>query len=297
MDNKTRNPVIPHSSLISAIRRLLSPLAKLMLAHGITYPFLAEMLKSVLVDVAQKNFSLDQKRLTHSRITVLTGVHRQDVKRLANADDVNESLPEASSLGARMVTRWISQPEYLDRKKRPMPLPRLAAAAGGARSFEALVESVNKNIRPRTILDELIRLGIVGVDDEDRVCLNAEAFIPEQGFDEKAYYFGQHIHDHMAAAVHNLLGETPPFVERSLIFQNLTPQSAAELQRLATKLGMQALQTVYRRAREVERKDASAPDNGVQISYGVYFFSAQASEPIEQQEANTSKRKPAGETP
>ena len=73
MDNKSRNPVIPRSSLISAIRRLLSPLAKLMLAQGITYPFLAEMLKTVLVDAARKNFGLGQKRLTHSRITVLTG--------------------------------------------------------------------------------------------------------------------------------------------------------------------------------------------------------------------------------
>ena len=266
-----------------------------MLAHGITYPFLAEMLKAVLVDAARQNFSLGQKRLTHSRITVLTGVHRQDVKRLANADSAEESLPEVGSLGARMVTRWISQLEYLDRKKRPMPLPRLAAA-GGALSFEALVESVNKNIRPRTVLDELMRLGIVSVDDEDRVCLNAEAFIPKQGFDEKAHFFGQNIHDHMAAAVHNLLGETPPFVDRSLVFQKLTPQSAAELQRLATKLGMQALQTVYRRARELERKDAASPDNGAQISYGIYFFSAPADALTPEPEANARKPEPGGET-
>jgi Family of unknown function (DUF6502) len=289
MDNKTANPVAPPPSLISAIRRLLFPLAKLLLAYGITYPFLAELLKSVLVDVATRDFRLDRKRLTQSRITVLTGVHRGDVKRLAGLDAVDAGLSDAVSLAARTVTRWTTQPEYLDRKKRPVALARLAANSG-ERSFEALVESVNKNIRPRTVLDELLRLGIAHLDEQDRVCLNTQAFIPQKSFDEKAYYFGQNIHDHIVAAVHNLLGQTPPFVERNLVFEKLSPRSAAELQRLATKLGMQALQTVYRRARELEKQDALAPDNTTQISYGLFFLSTQGNKPIEQGNESTREQ-------
>jgi Family of unknown function (DUF6502) len=273
MDNPSPNPVAPPASLISAIRRLLAPLARLLLAYGITYPFLAELLKSVLVEVAARDFRLDNKRLTQSRITVLTGVHRGDVKRLSGSQPIDTGLSDAVSLAARIVTRWTSQPEYLDRKKRPVALARLAADGGG-RSFEALVASVSKNIRARSVLDELLRLGIARLDQQDRVCLNAGAFIPERSFDEKAYYLGQNIHDHIAAAAHNMLAQTPPFLERNLVFEKLTPRSAEELHRLAIKLGMQALRTVYRRARELEKQDALAPDNSVQISYGAFFFSA-----------------------
>jgi Family of unknown function (DUF6502) len=274
MDNPSPNPVAPPASLISAIRRLLAPLARLLLAYGITYPFLAELLKSVLVDVAARDFRLDNKRLTQSRITVLTGVHRGDVKRLSGSQPIDAGLSDAVSLAARIVTRWTSQAEYLDRKKRPVPLARLAADGGG-RSFEALVASVSKNIRARSVLDELLRLGIARLDQQDRVRLNAGAFIPERSFDEKAYYLGQNIHDHIAAAAHNMLGQTPPLLERNLVFEKLTPRSAEELHRLAIKLGMQALRTVYRRARELEKQDALAPDNNVRISYGAFFFSAQ----------------------
>ena len=58
-----------------------------------------------------------------------------------------------------------------------MPLPRLASQGGGA-SFESLAARVSKDIRSRPMLDELLRLGVVYLDDRDRVVLNVEAFVP-----------------------------------------------------------------------------------------------------------------------
>lgn len=285
----------PPSFLVSAIRRVLTPLVRLLLAKGITYPFLAELLKSVYVDVARKEFHLDTKRLTYSRITTVTGVHRQDVKRMADPGK-KEAIPNSISLGARIVTHWISQPEYLNRKGRPAPLARLAAI-GGAKSFEALTESVSKNIRPRTVLDELLRLGIARLDEEDRVCLKADAFVPESGLEEKSYYFGQNIHDHMAAAVHNLLDQTPPFIDRSLVFEKLSSKSVEELRTLATELGMRALQTVYKRARALEKIDAKRFDIDMQISFGVYFFSQPGNVPLDHEQCDETDSAPPFETP
>ena len=269
---KTPNQLKHSPFLVKAIRRVLAPLVKLLLAKGITYPFLAELLKSIYVDVARAEFQLDAKRLTFSRITVLTGVHREDVRRFAHSDETDAVVPEAISHGARIVTHWISQPEYVDGKKRPIPLPRLASV-GGDHSFEALVESVSKNIRPRTVLDELLRLGIAQLDEMDCVHLSAGAFIPEIGLEEKAYYFGLNIHDHISAAVHNLLGETPPAPERSLAFENLSASSIDTLRALATDLGMQALTKVYKRARVLEKKDVTRPDHDMRLNFGIYFFS------------------------
>ena len=186
----TSNLGTPASSLVAALTRLLRPLVKLLLNHGITYPFLADLLKSVYVEVADKEFPVEGKKQTDSRVSLLTGMHRKDVKRLLHVEKRKDSVPAAVSLGAQLVARWTGLAEYLDEQGRPRPLPRLASD-GGPLSFEGLVESVSKDMRSRVVLDEWLRLGVARIDEEDRVCLNVEAFIPERGFDEKAYYFGR----------------------------------------------------------------------------------------------------------
>jgi hypothetical protein len=262
----------PPQALVSALRRVLRPLVRLMLARGVTFPFLAELLKGLFVEVAERDFALAGKPQTASRVSLLSGVHRKDVQRLRRsaAADV-DAMPAAVSLGAQLVAAWLATPRYCDRRGRPRPLAR-SASAGGALSFEALVARVSKDIRPRAVLDEWLRLGIVRIDGKDRVCLNAEAFVPVRGFDEKAFYFGQNCHDHAAAAVANLLDAGPPFLERSVHYDALSAESAAELAVLSARAGMAALKGVNREAMRLERGDAQRPGKRHRINFGVYFY-------------------------
>jgi uncharacterized protein DUF6502 len=263
----------PAASLVAALTRLLRPLVRLMLNHGVTYPLLTDLLKSVYVEVAAEEFPVEGKKQTDSRISLLTGVHRKDVKRLRTEERRPENIPTAVSLGAQLVARWTGLPAYLDEDGEPRPLPRLASN-GGPVSFEGLVESVSKDLRSRVVLDEWLRLGVARVDERDRVCLNVAAFIPERGFDEKAYYFGRNVHDHLAAGAHNLLGERPPFTERSVYYDKLTPAAVDALAQRAKEAGMQALQTVNRHAMELQRQTASDPEATLRMNFGIYFYNA-----------------------
>lgn len=268
----------PPPSLVTALRRILRPLIRLLLARGITYPFLANFLKSVCVEVAERDFRIQGKRQSDSRINLLTGVHRKDVKRLRSEGYGDDAVPENVSLGAQLVARWTGMPEYLDEHNRPKPLARLASD-GGDLSFERLVESVNRDIRSRVVLDEWMRLGVARIDDDDRVCLNVDAFVPETGYDEKAYYFGRNVGDHLAAAAHNLGGGKPPFLERSVYYDGLSSESVRELAALAESLGMEALQAVNRRAIELQSRDAARGDGAQRINFGVYYFSTRDGRP------------------
>jgi hypothetical protein len=200
-------------------------------------------------------------------------VHRKDVQRLrrggAAADD--QPMPAAVSLGAQLVAAWLATPRFCDRRGKPRSLAR-SASAGGEGSFEALVARVSKDIRARAVLDEWLRLGIVHLDDKDRVCLNAEAFVPVRGFEEKAFYFGQNCHDHAAAAVANLLDAGPPFLERSVHYDALSAASASALAKHSARAGMAALKSVNRRAMRLERDDAKRPGPRHRINFGIYFF-------------------------
>lgn len=263
------------SALIAAIHRLLRPLVKVLLARSISYPFLSNLLKTIYVEVAAEEFKLQGKPQTDSRISLLSGVHRKDVKRLRAEMVEEQTIPPAVSLSARLVKLWRSDPQRIDETGRHRPLPRLISE-GGAESFEALVNSVSKDIRSRVILDEWLRTGIATIDEKGRVCLNTDAFLKGGGFDEKAYYFGQNIHDHLAAAVHNLLGQSPQFLERAVQYNRLSEQSVAELTELARVQGLQALKVLSSRATELEARDKDDPAASRRVSFGVYAFEAAA---------------------
>ena len=264
----------PPQALVRALRRVLRPLVRLMLARGVSFPFLAELLKGLFVEVAEREFALANRPQTASRLSLLSGVHRKDVQRLRRETARpahGAAMPAAVSLGAQLVAAWLAMPRYCDARGKPRPLAR-SASVGGERSFEALVARVSKDIRARAVLDEWLRLGIVRLDAKDRVCLNAEAFVPARGFAEKAFYFGQNCHDHAAAAVANLLAAGPPFLERSVHYDDLSAPSAAVLAKLSASAGMAALKRVNRQAMQLEREDARQPGARQRINFGVYFY-------------------------
>ena len=274
----------PPSALVAALRHLLQPLVRLLTAQGITYPMLADLLKQAYVDVAVRDFRLEGALPTDSRVTLLTGVHRKDVKRLRTPGaPQTEVMPEMVALGSQLAAVWTTRRELRDRNGRPRPLPRLASQ-GGARSFEGLVASISKDIRARPLLDEWLRLGVVRIDEQDRVVLRSGAFVPSRGFDEKAFYFGHNLHDHIAAAGHNVRGEGPPFLERSVHYEGLDAASVAEIKELAERAGMDAVQSVYRESKEHETRDRKSASPKQRLTFGIYFYSEPAPPPAKKDE-------------
>lgn len=263
----------PSPPLVTALRRVLYPLVRLMLARGVTYTYLADLLKGIFVEVAEREFRIEGKAQTDSRISLLTGVHRKDVRRLRDLHESSaERIPPAVSLGAQLVAAWTGLPQYQNPSGGPRALPRLARSGGDA-SFEGLVASVSKDIRSRAVLDEWLRLGVVRLDENDEVVLETDAFIPQRGFEEKAFYFAHNLHDHAAAAAHNLLGEGPPWLERSVHYDALSAASVGKLREVATRSGMGVLLDLNRRAIALEKKDMAVGGPRQRFTCGIYFFS------------------------
>jgi hypothetical protein len=264
----------PPTALVRALRHLLRPLVRLLLSHRLTHPDLAAILKSVYLDVAGEEMAAAGQRRSASRLSLLTGVHRKDIRRLQEEAAGEYTPPASVALGARLVARWIGERDYLDGRKRPRPLPR-----SGPLSFEELVASVSTDIRPKAVLDEWLRLGIVEIDENERVRLRVEGFVPTRGFEETAHYFGRNLHDHMAAAAHNLAGERPPFLERSVYHTELSAEAASELAQLSEELGMQSLRAIDQRARELRSRDADDTTPRERLNFGIYCYRTDTPDP------------------
>lgn len=264
-------PTLP-PSLLSALQHVMRPLVRLMLKKGVTYTRFADLLKDIFVDVAEREFRLDDTPPTDSRISLLTGVHRKDVRRLrAKTAGQDVALPEIISFGAHLVSVWLNNSPFCKQPGQPLPLARLASM-GGECSFDALVAQVSKDIRARVVLDEWLRLGVVRIDDQDCVHLETVAFIPQKGFDEKAAYFRHNLHDHACAAVHNLTETGAPFFERSVHYDSLSPWAVSQLREAVAVEGMQMLNGLNLLAAELEERDVPPPASRQRITIGLYFY-------------------------
>lgn len=265
------SPTLP-PALIRALRQVMRPLVRLMLRKGVTFSVFVDLLKEVFVEVADREFRLDAKPPSDSRISLLTGVHRKDVRRLRKDDDsALEALPENITLGAQLVSVWANSKPFCKSAGKTQPLPRLASV-GGECSFDALVAKVSTDIRARVVLDEWLRLGVVRLDEQDCVHLEAEAFVPQKGFDEKAGYLGHNLGDHANAAVHNLSTDGRPFFERSVHYDALGPASVETLRQAVSNEGSQLLLGFSSLAADLENTDAGKIDQPQRITIGLYFY-------------------------
>jgi len=270
----------PFPALIKALKDILYPFVHLLMKVGISFPQLAEMLKEIYVDVADKHFQLENKNQTQTRLSFLTGVHRKDVKRFQTRDS-NTKEPENINIGVKLVSLWINDPRFLDKDNNPLKLP----LKGETSSFDELVKIVCKqDIRSRVVLDEWLNSGVVTLND-NIVELCTEAYIPKESPKEKAFFLGHNIGDHLRAASQNLFSDTPEFFERCVYYDNLSEESIAELQSLVNDHGMSLLKSLNDRASELSKIDAKREDvlTDRRINIGLYLYH-QSSEKIKQNE-------------
>jgi hypothetical protein len=262
---------------MSALHRLLMPLARYLVSVGITYPVFAELLKRVFVEAARQEAQATGGRVTDSRLTLLSGVHRKDIRRLTREGPVDEEAPPMHAIGTSLVARWLSDRHFLDAEGKPLPLPR-STTRGGAASFAALAQSVSADVRPRAILDELARLGVVRVD-QDLVYLEVGGFVPRHEPTAHARNFGEALHDHIAAGTHNLRGAGPAFLERSVYYDELSPAAAMRIADRAESLAMGMLTEINRQGEAEERADPPSDAERTRMRLGVYFYAEPVAKP------------------
>jgi len=260
-------------ALMAAFSQLLRPLVRMFLHFNITYPVLSNLLKSIYVEVAEHELPISGKQQSDSRITFLTGIHRKDVRRRRQEPEETAADKTSATLGAQLVSRWTSLPEFIDHDGHPKPLPRLSQDTAEP-SFEALVQTQSKDIRARVVLDEWLRLGVVHVDEHDQVQLNTAAFVPDSGLDEKSYFMGRNLRDHIATCAHNITHAGPPMMERSVYYDSLTDNDVAELETVSREIGMQALQLINRKAMALQHRSDGKPNATRRMNFGLYFFHA-----------------------
>lgn len=257
--------------VLSASTRVLRPLVELLLANGVKHAEIDEALRELLVQAARAQVPGAAEARAISRISVATGIHRKDVKRLLTTPGRLAELGQRSA-SSEVFTRWLTDQRFLDARGRPATLPR-QSADGAKPSFELLARETSRDVHPRTILDELVRLKLARVDEADRVSLLTDAFVPAAGVREMLHFLAENVGDHLRAAVTNVQGQEDRFLEQAVFADELSEASIREIEKLARKRWQAMVRELAPKLQAmVERDRKKGRGANMRARIGMYSF-------------------------
>ncbi len=274
----------PPDALAAALRQLLAPIARLALAQGVTHATLDELMKQALVAAADAAHDNLPPHRRVSRITTATGIHRREVGRLVGLlrqGAAHQAPPrlDYGSHASELFAHWRSQAAYQGADGQPAVLPR----QGPAPSFESLAQAITRDVHPRSLLDELLRLGLAAHDPaSDTVRLVRDGFVPQGDAARMLQVLGRNVGAHLQGAVDNVLHDGvrrpgPRHFEQAIFAGGLSEASLAEFRRLVTDHWQATLRALVPALEALIERDAAAAaggDAGVpayqQVRLGLY---------------------------
>ena len=256
---------------------MVAPLIRLLVAQGVTYPQLAVALKPTFLRAARAELARSGKRINDSAISIVSGVHRKDVRALSSPSRTPRAPEPLQSLADEVADRWSSDPQYLGQDGLPLALPVRNGSAQSEPSFARLSQSVTRDFHSRAVLDELLRLGRIEVSD-DLARLDRQSAIADRSFVLTMAYIARNVHDHLAAIEGNFSAAQTvgglPHLEHSVAAENLSSESIQALQELARRILESATRRISALTAEcVERESQQPGGRALRMRFGMYFYS------------------------
>ncbi|MBX2807442.1 MAG: hypothetical protein KTR20_02335 [Cellvibrionaceae bacterium] len=197
-----------------AFRKMLGAVIRLALRNGLSYPQFAALSKSLYVAIAAKDYGLQGRRTNDSRIALITGLDRREIKRIRQVlDEKIFSSERAPDKMARILTHWHESSDYTGDDG----LPRELDLDGEAPSFSALIQAHGGDIAAVTVLREFKRSQVVDETPEGRLRVNKRHYIPNYHADankspafvdpDAIEHGSSMLADHINTIFHNLYRE------------------------------------------------------------------------------------------
>jgi len=136
---------------------------------GMTYREFADISKSAFVAAASEDYGIKGRPTNVSRVSLLTGISRKEVKRQRELLGQSAEPPAGKTTDAtRVLSGWHQDPDFLDGNGQPLALP----VDGEGVTFTELCSRYAGDITVTTMSKELKRVGAVeeGADGQLLAC-------------------------------------------------------------------------------------------------------------------------------
>ena len=196
------------NEILKAFFLVLKPMARILLRFGVSYKDFNEIVKTAFVDVASADYGIRGRPTNISRVAVMTGMTRKEVRRIR--DSLNSGEEVVSVRYAPLMTlirNWYVDDEFLDAAGQPATLP----FSGRKRSFEALAKRSGGDVPPGAIRTELKRVGAVEENEDGSLTLVNRTFLPAEAHDNLVGTLVHTAYPMMANMAHNTNPDAPSY--------------------------------------------------------------------------------------
>lgn len=259
-----------------ALRKVLTPLVRVMIRFGFSYGTFSEIARSVFVEQAYQQLQREDQKATASAVSALTGLSRKEVSRLIKGDDAALAETEQKrNRAAQLMSGWSNDPDFSSDG-----LPKKLSLTGDSDSFSELVRRYGSDVTSASMLALLMRNGAVE-SDGNTVWLLSEAYIPMGTPIERLEILGTDANELMTTIAHNMDAAPDQRVfQRKVSVDQLSAEDVADFRAFSDEQSQALLETydawLTKRARQSSSTDDVARNESVSV--GIYFYASDYTE-------------------
>jgi hypothetical protein len=258
-----------NDSIRACFLMIFRPLARMAMRKNLSYGDVSSWLKRAFVEEAEKNFNLPGKKLSVSRVSIITGLSRKDVTEYFQKPlSTDSSIKTKINRARRVISAWECDELFKDEKNKPLPL----AYDQADNSFTQLVKKASGDMPVRAILDELIRVGAVRYNEKNELELCQVGYVPKKDELQKLQLLGEDASSLIETIDVNIqedLLEKHRFHKR-VCYVSIKEEVVREFKQLAAEKSLELLQELNAWLRD--RDNAKSEDKTKKIGLVVHYF-------------------------
>ena len=265
--------------VLGAILLVLTPIARALLRVGVGYREFAEIAKTAFVETATTDYGLRGRPTNISRVAVMTGLTRKEVRRIRIKTDASEqTVVMRTTPVSQILHRWYTDEEYLTDTGSPKSLD----FDGDGLSFTSLVKKYGGDVPAGAMRTELKRIDAIEQTDAGKLSPTKRVAYNIDLHDRLIGGLAGILYPAALNLAHNLEVEDGPdrWVNLAATSKYVRNTNKGRIMRISSDRIAEFVETIddmYGAYETLYSQDSSA-DEKVAVGVGVFYFEENQSE-------------------
>lgn len=248
--------------LFDNLHKTFTPMVEMALNTGISYQELDLLIKQIFIKESRKITKKLGKKVTDASVSAMTGISRTAIAQMKTTSKV---VQKKTWIGFpnRVISTWIGQ----DLSE------SIPYSDSNAPNFVDLVQGITTEKSARTILNEMLRLNLVKIkNDQISIVPLSEYHLQNEAKEILMVEFSNNLQAHSQAGVNNLITKSnTSFLEQAVQVDGIHLYSAKKLSEISVKVWKQAAKTFINEAQPIS--DEEEKEGGKhKLTFGVYCY-------------------------
>ncbi len=258
--------------VLCSCQQFMVPIARMLLRYGVGFREFAEVCKAAFVQVASDDYGIRGRKTNMSRVAIMTGLTRKEVRWIRDQIADGNSLKTIKSAApGSILLFWHNDIDFLDSEGRPKDL----RFSGASDSFEELVRKYAGDVPAGAMRTELLRAGAIEISNTGLIRIKSRYYIPSDADEKLLEEMGFSLKNLALTLAHNLNRSRVDATrfERYTGSNKLRPETIGRFKRLVHDRADSLLVTLddWLAAQEISDTRDSVSENRW-VGIGIYYF-------------------------